>query len=219
MFRDIQKTIICALALVIEHKICLIKVLAFPGIATTVILLTKPENPGMLYVITVMLLMWVIYTVLAINTHRTILLGPQSVPDWGIYVPGERELSFAYNGFILGLFMIPVFILFFIPTVGQIIGGIVAIYLVGRLSLVFPSIATDNAWSFSDSWHSTKEHQVLMFFVVGIYPIIISIPESLVENLPYTELLVNLLSLVTTVLIVAALSVAFRVIKDKQNES
>ena len=103
MFRDIQKTIICALELVYAHKVCLLKALAFPSIATTVLLLTKPDKPGLLYTLIIVLLMWALYTILAVNTHRTILLGPQSIPDWGIYVPGGRELTFAFYTFILAL--------------------------------------------------------------------------------------------------------------------
>ena len=74
-------------------------------------------------------------------------------------------------------------------------------------------------WSFLDSWKVTQNHQILMMVVVAIFPFVISIPEKLLSHAPHIDLLVNLLSAVTMVFVVAALSVAFQVITKKGDES
>lgn len=155
-----------------------------------------------------------IYTILAITTHRIILLGPDSVSEWGIYMPRKREIYFVFYSIGLGLLMIPFSLLALIPAIGWVIAVVAIIYLMARLSLVFPAIATDQGWSFSDSWKATRNHQILMMIVVAIFPFVISIPERLLIHVPYTGMFVSFLSALTMVFVVAALSVAFQVITE-----
>ena len=54
-----------------------------------------------------------------------------------------------------------------------------------------------------------------MMVVVAIFPFVISIPEQLLSNLPYAGVFVNLLSALTMVFVVAAVSVAFQVITER----
>ena len=167
-----------------------------------------------------------IHTIIAITTHRIILLGPNSIPEWGIYIPRKREFYFAIHLIGLGVFMIPVsltiiLLSLFMPTSTTTFVAALVIYLLAfsyiaaRFSLVFPAIATDQSLSFSDSWKATRSHQLSMIMVVAIFPIIVSIPEQLLYYLPYMEIIASLLAAITTILTIAALSVAFQVITEK----
>lgn len=167
-----------------------------------------------------------IHTIIAITTHRIILLGPNSIPEWGVYIFRKREFYFVLHLIGLGILMILIGLIIIllsllIPTsttafiAALVIYLLVSLYIVSRLSLVFPAIATDQNWSFFDSWKATRNHQFSMIMVVAIFPFIISIPEIILSYLPYMETLVSLLSAITTVLTVAALSVAFQVITEK----
>ena len=159
-----------------------------------------------------------LYAVLAITTHRIILLGPESISEWGVYVPRKREFYFVLYSIGLGLLMIPFGFLALIPTVGWFIAALAIIYMMARLSLVFPAIATDQGWTFSDSWKATRNHQILMMVVVAIFPFVISIPEQLLSHVPYIGVFVSLLSACSMVFVVAALSVAFQVIAESEGE-
>ena len=161
---------------------------------------------------------FMVYIILEITVHRIILLGPQSVSEWGVYMPGRREFDFLMYSIGISLCMIPFIFLSLIPDIGFVISSISMVYMMGRLSLVLPAIATDRGWSFSDSWKATKHHQILMMIVVGLFPFLISIPERMLDYIPYSGLLSSLLSAITLVLVVSALSVAFQVIAQVSDE-
>ena len=215
---DIKRTIWGAFGYVYVYRTPFAKALLVP-IAILVILGAIPiQEPGSALMVLLTILPLFIYTLLAITTHRIILLGPESVPEWGVYIPRKREFHFVLYSIGMGLCMIPLGFLALIPTVGWVIAVIAIIYMMARLSLVFPAIATDQSWSFPDSWKATRNHQALMLIVVAIFPFAISIPEQLLRHLPYMGLLVNLLSAFTMVFVVAALSVAFKIITENGGE-
>jgi hypothetical protein len=216
---QIKRTLVGALGYVYHYKVQFFKILIFPFIFFTIYYLIERVTDSTTYYWGMFFAAWIIYTQIAVVTHRMILLGPNSVPNWGIYVPTKRELHFFTTSFILGLMMIPITFLNIIPSGGSILFTIVSSYLISRFSLVFPSIAVDNAWSFSDSWSVTKDHQILMLTVILIFPIVISIPEILLSELPYTSILVTFISLITLIITIAALSVAFKVINESNSLS
>ena len=53
-------------------------------------------------------------------------------------------------------------------------------------------------------------HQVLMCLVVGVYPLMLAVPFLLLNLIPHVFFLASALSMLATVLEVAALSMAFR---------
>jgi len=165
-------------------------------------------------VVPTFLLSLVINLIIAITTHRILLLGSDSVPKWGSFKFSSREISFAYNFillvliyFILTLILILVsFLLFFIintiftlemqlqnavfllfPIV------IVSISILCGLALVFPSAATDNKLSFKQAWKLTKGYRVLCFVAIIIFPNIFGAIFGFVYGLAI-EFLVNLIS-------------------------
>jgi hypothetical protein len=159
------------------------------------------------------------YTVLAINTHRILLLGSGSVTKWGIAKPTKREFKFIFQFIILGLIFIPIGLLALIPEIGFWLMFFVSSYFIARFSLVFPAIATDNPWTFEMAWNATVGHQLLVIFVVGLLPVIIGGAEYLLSRVPYSDFLVIIVSTITTVYVVAALSISFEYIRDAQCKS
>ncbi|MEJ2407024.1 MAG: hypothetical protein P8171_22620 [Candidatus Thiodiazotropha sp.] len=159
------------------------------------------------------------YTVLAINTHRVMLLGASSVPKWGLARPTKRELRFVFQMIGLGLIITPIYLLVLIPEYGIWLMVVVSSYLISRFSLVFPAIATDNPWTLGEAWDATNEHQFLVFVVVGLLPILIGGAKYLLSDLPNSEVLMSMVSALTTVYTVSGLSLLYESIHDAQNRS
>jgi hypothetical protein len=102
---------------------------------------------------------------------------------------------------------------------GIVISVILSMWLFGRLSLVFPGIAIDQGVSYKISWNLTKNYQLLMFFVVIVFPAMLLIPSVLIRIIPYTLLLSSILSTLATVFTIAALSVSYKMIYKEVYES
>lgn len=153
-----------------------------------------------------------VQTIFAITTHRVMLLGPQSIPSWGVLGWSRRETLFALHMIGLSLILMPLAFLVYIPVVGWAIATVLVIWIFGRLSLVFPTIAIDRAVSFRDSWQLTRRHQALMIFVVIVFPFVLMIPVYLLRLLPYSFVLTSFFTTLATVFTVTALSVAYKYI-------
>jgi len=210
---DIEDAIFNSINIIILHRIIIMKTLVFPIVATSAILIFQPDKPSFTEMILITLTEWFIYTMLAVTIHRIILLGPESVSNWGLNIPGTRELNFFYHSFLIGVLIIPAAITAFIPNIGIFIAAFLMAYIISRLSLVFPSIATDKPVSISESWSATSNHQILMIIVVVIFPVIFSLPEliiSIILNGSLALILVNIVSLITLIFIVAALSECYK---------
>jgi len=212
---DILQTLKDSLSFVYYYRRLLGKVILIPISLITLLSFIEFENT--FYNFSLSLITFVIYTYVAISTHRIILIGPSSIPKSGIYIPSKRDVKFIVYTLGICILMIPAVLLAFIPYAGAVMVLIAVFYLLGRLSLVFPAIAIDQHLSFSDSWNNTKNYQFSMMVIVAIFPFVISIPEKLLSYLPYTQILVNIISLITTVFVVAALSTAYKNINEQHN--
>ena len=213
---DIKRAIWGAFGYMYEYRVPLAKALLVPFVLLLLLDYTMDPELGGGLIVPLSLLYLVIYAVIAVITHRVILLGPESVAEWGLYIPQKREFYFFLYSVGLGLCMIPVGLLaIIIPVVGVVVSVLVMLYLISRLSLVFPAIATDKEWSFSDSWKATEKHQPLMIVVIVVIPLLFAIPEQLLSMVPYLDFLVVLLWVFSMVYLVAALSVAFQIITEK----
>jgi len=155
---------------------------------------------------------WIASTLFAVTIHRIILKGSGSVPKWGIYKFGTREFRFLIYVFGIALLMTPVALLVFIPYIGYFISVVLILYFLSRLSLVFPAIALNQSPTLADSWRATKDHKITMFLIVVIFPLVISIPEVLLGFIPYISVFVSLVSCFTAIFVIAALSVAYKII-------
>ena len=104
-------------------------------------------------------------------------------------------------------------VLFFIVPI------IYGVLFIPRLSLVFPAIAIGESYSLKDSWSISKNDKKLMFFSVILIPLIVSIPVVLISKIPYTFLIVNVLSYSVTVITVTSLSLSYKYITEISKDS
>ncbi len=161
-------------------------------------------------------LLWVLYTgvyaVFAITTHRILLLGEDSVSEWGLRAWTARETSFALHLIGISLLFFPLGMLAVVPFVGAVVALLLGCWIAGRLSLVFPGIAVERGVSFGQSWEETEHHQLLMFLVVLVVPVLLALPGLLLHFFPFGHVLTSVFSTLVVVFEVAALSMAYRLI-------
>ena len=132
---------------------------------------------------------WLFYALLAISfciiamvTHRLVILGPDGVPKLGIRMWGMRETRFVsvffalYGGFYLlislislvyegkgvsALAILGIFSLILVFGYG---------YIFARLSVLFPSIAIGNRIDVKKAWNMTDGNSFPLFILVIILP-------------------------------------------------
>lgn len=179
--------------------------------------------------IAIRILQWIPFTLIAITTHKIILEGPNSVPTWGINRFGRREVKFAVYGILIGLIAFPAIVLTiglmvafpaivltFIPYIVIFIFIATLAYIIGRFSLVFPSIAISSNIRLKDSWVATKDNKLMMIVVVTMFPFILGILEQLLASLPGMFWIGIVTSALTIVLVTATLSMAYKIVMDNQ---
>jgi len=201
-----------AVGLVYENRVALAKALALPFVLYLLLDVFRSNQPDSQLIAIVSMFGLLVQTLFAVTTHRITLLGAASVGEWGLLKWTMRETNFVLYGFGLGLIMVPIILLALIPGVGWVLMIMLMCWVIGRLSLVFPAIAADQPMSYLQSWRLTQNHQLLMFLVVVIFPLLLLIPVLLLSMLPYAYLLVSIVTMLATVFVVAALSVAYKVV-------
>lgn len=155
---------------------------------------------------------WAIYAIFAITTHRMVILGPESVPKWGITSWSKRETYFILHAVGVGLLLLPLAVLVVIPVVGPVIAVAIYLWLLGRLSLVFPGIAVGKGVTFKLSWELTSNYQIPMLLVILVPPLILTIPTLVLGLAPYGWFISSVFSCFIIVFEVAALSLAYQAI-------
>ena len=216
---EFKKIVLGAFGYIFQYKKELAKALFVPFVIYVALdfsVLIRPNPFGAFFI---GVLSIGIQTIFAITTHRMVLLGPASVPNWGVYTWSKRETFFALHLIGLAIILIPIGFLSLIPTIGIVIAVALICWLLGRLSLVFPAIAIDQGVSFKYSWELTKNRNILMFLVVIIFPILLTLPAFALSYLPYTTLLSSIVSTFATIFVVSSLSVAYKVIYSDVHES
>jgi len=155
------------------------------------------------------------YIYIAVIVHRSVLIGSNSVPIWGIARWTQRETSFLFMSFGVGIIaFIPSLFLYALLSYFEISTSLYIIiipgyYLFSRLSLVFPSIAIDKEISISHSWKLTQNNQILLLLVVAVIPIIIQLPSDYIPETLITTPLLSIYNCMTEVVIIACLSRAY----------
>ncbi len=187
---------------VFEKKIILIKAMAVYTLLMILIDYISMKNivyiegraeieSGFLFFITALLTYFILLLV-AISTHRILILGEESIPKWGLFEFSKREWSFIVNGLLMGLMVaaaiIPIILLGApLGKAGGLLGMaaflIVSFILISRFSLVFPAISVDNDMSLSDAWNYTKNYKLLVFITVILFPLIFSFIFGLVYGI------------------------------------
>jgi hypothetical protein len=161
---------------------------------------------------------------IAITTHRLAILGKDFLPSFSSIILGLREFKFLLKTILMGIIIaIPTILAIFIPYVGPFIAIFVAILLISRLALVFPSISCDEPISFYSSWKFSKNHTLLSLFAIIIFPIIFSLTVGIIYTLviefmiksisPHFSILYSLLNVFIIVFSISALSSLFIYLK------
>ena len=169
----------------------------------------------------------VLVTVVAcVSVHRVVLLGPASVPSFGILTWTMRETMFLI--YSLCLVVVPS-----VLTVGAYFlfneSGAVAVFVLCltwwvscRFSLILPSVAIDKELDLVSAWNLTKGYNVVMLIISAVIPVVffniiafcLNDPE--LENSLF-ELLSSLIVVLFTVTEVTLLTSAYKVISEKTN--
>ena len=214
-----KKVIVGALASVLAELPVLVKALAIPGIIFLVLKffpVTEISETGAIVFAIVSLLL---HTVFAITTHRIIMLGPESMPEWGLRSWSKRETRFL--GYLLVfILMISVLVAFSIVSqpIGPMIAMVVAIIGGCTLTLVFPAVAIEEEFTLGDAWRMAQGHIGSLIVCIGLFTFLLGILTILVSSIPYALPLAAILELGTNVLTIAVLSVAFGEIRRAQAE-
>jgi len=215
---EFKKIIAAALYYIYKYRKNLIKALAWPFAALIAINLISYYEIFSTNGIVEGLITILVQSIFAITTHRIVLLGPESIPEWGLTSWTKREIFYLLHVFGLVLISIPVSMLGSIPIMGSVIAVVIIFWFGGRLCLVFPGIAVDNGVSFEESWNLTKNYKLLMFLVVIAFPLLITLPSIALSFIPYGGSISIILSTLIIVFEVAALSMVYQYIMS-QNEA
>ena len=162
---------------------------------------------------------WIPCILIAITTHKIILEGPDSVNTWGINRIGLREIKFALSQIVIVLFTLPAILLLYVPEIGFFLFTFAAAYMFGRMSLVFPGIATGNQMRFLDSWDATAHHQIMMFTAAIVFPLVVYFFERLLTSIPLVNYLSVIVSTVAIVYAVAVLSFAYKIVMESNENT
>lgn len=211
---EFKKVVAGALVYVNQYRKVLLKALAIPFVAYLLIDVATllDIHPVLAWLLAALGVG--VQAIFAITTHRVVLLGPSSVSTWGITSWSKRETFFVLHVIGLGLLIIPIALVGFIPIIGALVALVLICWVTGRLSLVFPGIAVDKGVSFKLSWEMTQNYQMLMFLVVILFPMLLAIPAIILNFIPYTFLLSSFISTFVIVFQVAALSMAYQLISE-----
>ena len=171
----------------------------------------------------------VTYTVFAVTCHRIIILGPNSVPKYGIGLLGKREWKFfawMAGGYIVfylvlkGLSQISfslisgtdLSILLHLP---MSIGLLICLYVFSRLSPLFPATAVDSGLSLKKTFDLTRGNGFRLVFIVMIFPLLFEIATGWIpEEYMITKILVSIFGLALFVIEIAALSLSYKYLVD-----
>lgn len=153
----------------------------------------------------------IIYTVFTITVHRVILLGEKSVSKWGIYKWSKRETYFFIHFFALLILFILFFIasMFILREAGVLVGVLFSAYMFSRYSLLFPATAIDKGLTLKSSWALSKNHKLLMIYIVVLIPAVFALPMYLISQITDAFWVASIINSIATVYTISFLSIAY----------
>lgn len=118
------------------------------------------------------------YTYVAVCTHRIVILGKDSVPEWGFRSYTSREGIFYFYSL---LFTVLSYAVMSASQLTQnnwvvMIPWIFITYILVRFSLIFPAIAVDQYITLKESWRYTQRKFIFMFMATMVWPFLVIIP-------------------------------------------
>ncbi len=230
---------------IFQHKAVLAKALSIPSLIYFAILLawglTPEDTKNIPLGIFLGLVYLAIQTIIAVTTHRLVLLGSGAITQWGWFRWKKRETNFTLYvmgvfGILLGIGILWLIVLNLIKPfpislfyATTFILWLPVSYITGRVSLVFPSVAIDHGIGFKESWELSEGYGVLMMWIVIISELFLIVPELLNQVLSLLAsneifltliyVLTNMLYILITVFTIAALSLAYIHIRNEKERA
>jgi hypothetical protein len=144
------------------------------------------------------LVFWALYTLFAVVCHRIVLLGSASVPEYGMFQIGRRDLLFAGGlikiaiisilAIICGVMILqlPVLVLgkLFVGKADSrwlgeylpFIAYLIQVYMLARLGLILPAIAVDKSPSLKWAWQVSRGNGLRLMLMLGLLPWLLQLP-------------------------------------------
>ena len=211
---EIKKILVDAWTHLASRKQKLLRILSVPFLVLIILGGVYPYQTGTVFSLLVVLPSILVASMIAVAVHRTILLPPEATSD-AILLPDKRVFVFIVYSIGLSIILLPFAIILAAFPVGIYFYFICAAYLLGRLSLVFPAIAVDAAWTFGDSWRATKDHHITMFLVIGLLPLLLMFIDAQFLGPTFFGVLWSLVSAILFLYFIAVLSVSFNHLRDR----
>jgi len=161
-----------------------VSILAVPVVVLTSMAFASVERPSLASSLLLAFGNLVVYSIVAVRVHRIVLLGPSAMPIKTAFLPRMRDVKYAVTFFVISLLAGAPTLLIVLATTSSSgespsrwavpLGGMLAIYVASRFSLVLPSIAIDDSLRLSRAYAVSRRHQPSLFVVVGILPLALS---------------------------------------------
>ena len=204
-----------AIAVVTERARTLAKALVIPTVVYLLLanVATTAQEPSLLSFI-VALITILLHTVIAVTTHRIVILGPEAMGEWGLNRWTMRETRFAMFLMIMGI-AVGFILLFGLAaqpySLAIAIPG--ALLFITFFSLVFPAAAIDETIDITAAWRLAKGHLLPLFLCVCIFPMLLTIPLVLIQMIPGVSFISPIFDVAINVLTIAALSIIYTEIR------
>ena len=217
---SIFKIVNDGIVLTYNNRIVLLQALIFPAFALLLIDFAKTieslnNTRWFLAILGIF-----INTTFAITVNRIVLLGSSSVSKWGLYKWTKRETYFFIHLILLALFCGLFYLTAFIhPASGMVIGALGSILLLVRFSLIFPATAIDKGLTFVTSWSLSKNHKLLMLYIVIIVPILFALPNFIAYQITDAFWVTSIINIIATIFTISFLSLAYNEICDYEYSS
>lgn len=153
-----------SLALLVQRRTALLHALALPWLLHVLVdtwLLYAQEASAEAALPAIVVLRLAVYVLLAINIHRLILVGPESVPPFGAGPFGLRE--WRYLGWscaqilaAAGVVMLCAPLVALSQPLGLFVALLVAAWLISRMALLLPEIALGRSMDVGAAWRLGK---------------------------------------------------------------
>ncbi|MFB9190897.1 hypothetical protein ACFFUP_17865 [Vibrio ostreicida] len=162
----------------------------------------------------------VLPAIVAINVHRLVVNGENSIPKWGRLLPGKIELWFIGHSILIFATFLPLVLLSGLgasPVVLLSFLVLIILPLVCRLSIVFPAIAIGKGVSFQYAWRVSKGHTAYLcgvMLLISLSLMVVILPITLLTS---SLLLLGVIGQIAGIVMIISLSLAYtHVVKEQQ---
>ncbi len=184
---------------------------------------------------TILIIYWLTYgmvfTLFAVTCHRVILLGPESVPKYGLHSISLREIRFFGWGFVTYFYLSLITFFSMFPMgfftfdaesnmyhmmIYSFISIIPGTYLFSRLSILFPATAVDHRKDMEWAWETTKGNGWRLLILLGMIPIFIKLFLGIFAGISLSmDIALNFIGSILAAFEIALLSHAYKFLSDQ----